>query len=378
MVMNTLRHAKSTMEISGRTYHFSDYTFDVDSRELRRGTERLVLNARYFDALALLLENHGKLVRKEQFFEEVWGDVVVSDSALTQCIKDIRKVLDDDSSAPRFVETVPRHGYRFIGDVKKGMSADVADAPLVMGQETVRRESTWRESVRGVVLETLSGTAGGGLAGLIGGVFYGFALAHSPGPGALGTLSILVVMMALTAFVGILGGFGVSLGWAAARYLAPGARVWTIAGAALGGMLVGTGTKLLGVDAFNLLLGLAPAGITGGLEGAVLGAAIGTGLMVGGGTTATVRWKPVVSTALCAAAAGIMIPLAGGRLLGGSLELVARSFATSRLELDALGRFFGELEFGLATQVFLGSVEGLIFGAGLAAALVWSGTLRAR
>lgn len=353
------------MDQNEDTFAFDDFVVDVPARELRRGAERIPLTARYFDALALLLRERGRLIGKERFFDEVWGDVVVSDGALTQCIKDIRKALGDSPSEPRFIETVPRHGYRFIAVVEpRAHAASLARA-------------------RRALLETLSGTAGGGMAGLVGGVLYGLALAQSQGPGALGTASIVLVMMALAAFIGILGGVGVSLGLAAARLAVPASRAWQVAGAALGGMLVGTTAKLLGLDAFNLLLGRTPAGITGGLEGAALGAAIGVGLLLGAGAAggsargvaarvaATRRWQPVLGAALAAGAAGVIIPLAGGRLLGGSLQLVAESFATSRLELDALGRFFGELDFGLATQVVLGGVEGLLFGAGLASALVW-------
>ena len=56
--------------------------------------------------------------------------------------------------------------------------------------------------------------------------------------------------------------------------------------------------------------------------------------------------------------------------MGGSLDLLARSFDGSRLQFDALGRFFGEVHFGHTTQVVLGGVEGLLFGSCVAAALV--------
>ena len=55
--------------------------------------------------------------RKQRIFEEVWDGVFVTDAALTQCIKDIRKQLGDDASSPRYIKTVPKHGYIFIGNV---------------------------------------------------------------------------------------------------------------------------------------------------------------------------------------------------------------------------------------------------------------------
>ena len=346
-------------------FRFADIVLDVPNRQLWRGGRPLDLNARYFDALALLVHEHGQLVEKDRFFSEVWDDVVVTEGALTQCIKDTRKQLGDDAANPRFIQTVPRHGYRFIGDVEVG-PAD--DAPPVPARGALRIASV--ERLRDAATELLAGTAGGGLAGVLGGLLYGVGLAYSPGDPGLGTASILLVLISLTGFVGVLGGFGVSLGLAAAGYLADRHRPWRIVGAALGGMLVGGITKLLGIDAFNLLFGRTPAGITGGMEGAVLGGALTLGAHLGGGFGARSRWHPIAGAAAAGGAAGLMIPLAGGHLMGGSLQLLARSFAASRLQLDALGRFFGELHFGEMTQVVLGGIEGLVFSGCVVAAIV--------
>jgi len=73
-------------------------------------------------------------------------------------------------------------------------------------------------------------------------------------------------------------------------------------------------------------------------------------------------WHGPLVAGLAGAFAGALIPLAGGRLMGGSLDLLAGSFAESRLQLDAFGPVFGELGFGLATQLALGGIEGLLFG----------------
>ena len=94
------------------------------------------------------------------------------------------------------------------------------------------------------------------------------------------------------------------------------------------------------------------------------------GARLGDGSDAALRWRPVVGAGVAAAVAGALIIVVGGHLMGGSLELVARSFADSRLQLDALGRLFGEVHFGHTTQVVLGSVEGLLFGSCVAGALV--------
>ncbi len=362
----------STVPTEAR-YRFDDFLLDVPNRQLWRGGARVDLNARYFDALALLVREHGQLIGKERFFAEVWGDVVVGDAALTQCIKDVRKLLGDAAAHPRYVQTVPRYGYRFIGPVEPATDAPATNTPVTPPVTSPAVDGADDDRVgrafHAVLRDGVAGALGGGLAGVLGGALYGFALAAAPGDG-LGTASVLVVLVGLCASVGLAGGFGVGAGRAAAALAVPGRAALHVAGAALGGGLVGTLAKLLGVDAFHLLFGRAPAGITGGPEGLALGAALALGLAVGGGPGATRRGRPVLAAALAGGAAGVGIPLAGGRLMGGSLELLAHSFAGSRLQLDSLGRFFGEVRFGNATQVALGGIEGLLFGAGVAAALV--------
>ncbi len=375
-------------------YRFDDFLLDAPNRQLWRRGERIDLNARYFDALVLLVREHGRLVEKDRFFAEVWGDVVVSDGALTQCIKDVRRQLGDDAANPRYIETVPRYGYRFIGSVEAvppaatdggpappeagRLGGSVGGAPPPDGGRVRRAESDGRglptettrpSSLQAAALWGAAGALGGGFAGVLGGLLYGSALAYAPADAGLGTASVLLVLLSLNVLVGLVGGAGVSFGMAAVGWVRHRALRWNVAGAALGGLLVGGGTKLLGVDAFHLLFGRAPAGITGGLEGAALGAALALGARLGGPDAAP-RWRPVLGAGVAGAVAGALIPAAGGRLMGGSLVLLARSFDGSRLQLDALGRLFGEVHFGHTTQVVLGGVEGFLFGSCVAAALV--------
>ena len=373
-------------------YRFGDFLLDASNRQLWWGDAPVDLNARYFDALVLLVREHGRLVEKDRFFAEVWGDVVVSDSALTQCIKDVRKQLGDDATNPRFIETVPRYGYRFIGPVEvvlpqaapeAGAPGGSAVASPPPGEGAVPQAGSdaraddepsmgnaAQRSLRAAALWGSAGALGGGFAGVLGGLLYGSALAYAPGEAQLGTASILIVLLSLNVLVGFVGGLGVSLGMAAVGWVTNRSLRWSIAGAALGGLLVGGGTKLLGVDAFNLLFGRAPVGITGSLEGAALGVALALGARLGDGPGAVPLWRPVAGAGVAGAVAGALIPVAGGHLMGGSLELLARSFGGSRLQLDALGRFFGEVHFGHTTQMVLGSIEGLLFGSCVAGALV--------
>ena len=70
------------------------------------------------------------------------------------------------------------------------------------------------------------------------------------------------------------------------------------------------------------------------------------------------------------AVAGVLIPLLGGRLMGGSLDLLARSFPGSRLRLDQIGAVFGENGFGPISQIVTGGLEGLLFAAGIVGAII--------
>lgn len=360
-------------------YRFDEFVVDVPDRQLWRGDVRLELNARYLDALVLLIRERNLLVEKDRFFDDVWTDVVVSDSALTQCIKEIRKQLGDDASNPRYIQTVPGHGYRFIGDTEPfesdGTGSEARASSTVGADPQVIPQAKFNSAWYNGLHEWGAGTLGGWFAGLLGGVFYGFGLASADG--GVGTLSTLFVLIAFSSLVGLMGGVGVSFGFAGAgvvaRYFPNMRMLLHIVGAAFGGLVIGATAKLLGVDSFNLFFGRAPAGITGGPEGAVLGAALALGAHVGHRFRrrdgAATRLHAVAGAGFVCAIAGALIPLTGGRLMGGSLDLLALSFTESRLELDRIGSLFGELNFGRSTEVALSGLEGFLFGACVVGAL---------
>ena len=334
------------MESGG--FRFERFTLDPRDRQLKRDGAPVELNARYLDALALLVSEAGKLVSKDRFLDEVWRGVPVTDEALTQCIKTLRSRLGDDSARPRFIETVPKHGYRFIAPVEVAGEERNPEAP---------RGNAWRQ----VLMIGGAGTIGAGVAGVIGGLFYGFAGASQPLAPDMGAASVLLVLMWLTIAAALMGGAGVSFGIAAAGFAPGRSSLWTIVGGAVGGMFVGGIVKLLGLDAFNLLLGQSPGDITGAAEGAMLGGAVGFGAWLASRDPISLR-RGAAYAALAGGAAGILIPLVGGRLMGGSLDLLVRHFPDSRLRLDPVGGLFGERGFGTVTQVATGALEGMLFG----------------
>ncbi|MHA3839995.1 winged helix-turn-helix domain-containing protein [Sphingomonas aestuarii] len=337
-------------------YRFGDFVLDAGDRRLMRGGEGVAVNARYLDALLLLVRGRGALVSKDAFMDQVWRGVPVTDEALTQCIRTLRRLLGDDATRPRFIETVPKYGYRFVAAVEGAEERSVADSgavdPAAISGPVERhaRDDIWRLA--------MAGTLGAGVAGAIGGVAYGFAATAGAGASAL---SMLLVMTVVTALVAVLGGAGVATGIAGVGLVAGRGSAWTIAGGAAGGMLVGAVVKLFGMDAFELLLGQSPGDMTGAAEGIALGAAVGLGSWLGGRATSLRR--AVAVAASCGAASGVAIALLGGRLMGGSLDLLVRSMPGSRLRLDAIGGAFGEAGFGAISRVATGAVEGGLFAA---------------
>ena len=335
-------------------YRFGDFVLDPADRRLLRGAEPVEVNARYLDALALLVREQGRLVTKDRFLDEVWRGVPVTDEALTQCIRTLRRQLGDDAARPSFIETVPKHGYRFVAPVAhgEGAAAAVAAFPASAPSEPWRR----------FLLLGGAGALGGAVAGLIGGLIYGMAGALHPAGAGPGAISVLLVVVCVTIVLALLGGAGVGLGIAASDMASGRLWRWSAAGGAAGGMLVGAAVKLLGLDAFDLLFGQSPGDITGPAEGFLLGGAVGFGGWLASRLTCPASLGRAMAIAgLVGGAAGLAIPLLGGRLLGGSLDLLARQMPGSRLRLDEIGALFGETGLGPVSQAVTGGLEGLLF-----------------
>jgi DNA-binding winged helix-turn-helix (wHTH) protein len=335
-------------------FRFDNFCLDTADRQLLRHGAPVDLNARYFDALALLVREGGRLVSKDRFLDEVWRGVPVTDEALTQCIKTLRRQLGDDASRPRFIETVPKHGYRFIAPVDGGAT------PTAMPSDR-----DWRQ----FMVTWIAGTLGAGLAGLIGGIFYGFAGASQPlQPG--GAVSVLLVLVCITTLVALIGGAGVSFGIAGAGLSSRRGWYWMVLGGAFGGLVIGAVVKLLGIDAFNLLFGESPGNITGASEGALLGAAVGLAAWLAARRAESVRRSAMVAASI-GALVGIALSLLGGRLMGGSLALLADHFPNSRLRLDEIGALFGEPTFGPIARTVTATLEGALFAACIVAAMAF-------
>lgn len=344
-------------------YRFDDVYLDVRNRQVWRGGRIFPLNSKYLDVLLLLVRERGRLVEKQHLFEEVWEGVIVTDAALTQCIKDIRRQIGDDASNPRYIKTVPKHGYMFIFDtvevVQEGTTPKIAHGLTEGegGQPGPRRG-------RAVARQGVGGAAGGAVSGVVGGLVLGGGLAMARHAPAQEAVSLLFVVIGLGVFIGAAGGLGVGVGMAAARRLFPQHRGWSVVGGAVGGAMVGGVAQVFGVDALRALFGHRLTGITGAFEGAIMG--FGTALGVAlAGDEGTPPWRRIAGAAAGAMCAAVLLSLTGGTLFSGSLEILARSFSDSQIGMDPLAALFGEAHFGRVTQVVLGAFEGLMFGGGM-------------
>src|SRR5574340_878863 len=116
-------------ESSAQTLRFSIFEVDLRAAELRKHGVRIKLQDQPFRILSLLLEHPGALVTREEIREELWRDhtFVDFDRSLNKAMAKLRSALGDSAECPRFIETIPRHGYRLIAPVIGG-SPEAADA----------------------------------------------------------------------------------------------------------------------------------------------------------------------------------------------------------------------------------------------------------
>jgi len=98
---------------------FGSYRLDTQQEQLRCDTQPVRLTPKAFQVLSYVVERPGQLVTKEELFRVLWADTVVGDAALTTCIQEIRKALQDDAKSPQYLETVHRRGFRFIAVVEE-------------------------------------------------------------------------------------------------------------------------------------------------------------------------------------------------------------------------------------------------------------------
>jgi Tol biopolymer transport system component/DNA-binding winged helix-turn-helix (wHTH) protein len=104
-------------ENKARRFNFGNFTLDLEKRVLLRDGEPVPLTPKAFDTLALLVRRSGHVVGKDELLDEIWADAFVEESTIAQNVFTLRKALGQTHTENQFIETVPKHGYRFIADV---------------------------------------------------------------------------------------------------------------------------------------------------------------------------------------------------------------------------------------------------------------------
>ena len=112
-------------------YRFGEFVLDTRSGELGRDAHRVRLRPQPAAVLEHLLQRPGQVVTRADLRQVLWpeGTYVAFDHGLNSCIKQLRAALLDDRAAPRYLETLPRRGYRFVGHVLIDQSAPASPSP---------------------------------------------------------------------------------------------------------------------------------------------------------------------------------------------------------------------------------------------------------
>jgi len=109
-------------------YRFDDFVVDPVTWRLSRAGQEIHLKPIVLELLIYLIANRGRLVTREELMDTVWGDTVISESALTKAAGRLRQALGDDSATHRYLETVRSRGYRFVAEVEEIERQDGPDS----------------------------------------------------------------------------------------------------------------------------------------------------------------------------------------------------------------------------------------------------------
>ena len=99
--------------------HIENWRVLPERNRIVRGEEQVKLEPRVMQVLVFLAQHADEVVSREQILEEVWAETAVSDEVLTNAIRELRKALGDDAKEPRFIQTIPKRGYRLVAPVRR-------------------------------------------------------------------------------------------------------------------------------------------------------------------------------------------------------------------------------------------------------------------
>ena len=127
------------MKLAGAAFQFDDVVVNREAFQVSKAGVPLTLEPKAIRVLVYLAENRQRAVGKGELLEAVWPETSVTDNALTRVIAQLRKALHDNSRQPRYIETVPTLGYRFIADVIDAQAAGPSVAPVAVPQRVSSR-----------------------------------------------------------------------------------------------------------------------------------------------------------------------------------------------------------------------------------------------
>jgi DNA-binding winged helix-turn-helix (wHTH) protein len=301
-------------------YRFGEFTLVPRRRLLLRGGATVPLIPKYFDLLQLLIERRHEALDRREIFDRVWADVVVTDGALSQAVRTLRRVLQDDPRTPRYIRTVSRHGYQFVFEpviVDEDAPAAAEQPEIARGGEgrdpgaqydvllsrvlragsyasltdAERREAAEQLHLLGTreALERLDARAGHAQAR----AFLRDARWDVPGAGEVPLLAAPDPLQSITALVALRlrGAMHASLSRLGAA-AAGGAFAGVVAGAIGGAMLMLAAEQLANLSMAGALM------IVGGLAGTLGAAGVGAGLADGSASphaAPSAGWRPRLS-----------------------------------------------------------------------------------
>jgi DNA-binding winged helix-turn-helix (wHTH) protein/tetratricopeptide (TPR) repeat protein len=115
-------------EISSKIYEFSGFRLEEAQQRLLFNGEPVALKPKILDLLRYLIQSRGQLIAKDDLMREVWPDTIVEENNITVSMSILRKTLGEDRQKPRFIQTVPRRGYRFVAEV-----IELSPDPITVG-----------------------------------------------------------------------------------------------------------------------------------------------------------------------------------------------------------------------------------------------------
>ena len=160
--MHDRRHASEPLRVG-------PFELDLRARELRKDGRRIRLQDKPFEVIATLTERPGELFTRDELRRRLWpaDTFVVFDDSLNTAVNKAREALGDSADCPRFIETVPRHGYRFIGPVDGNghaapeaiaTAATAVEAPQPIARPAVHAGMPWRHRQLPVAASIVSAT----------------------------------------------------------------------------------------------------------------------------------------------------------------------------------------------------------------------------